>query len=57
MPVFSGSAITRPGPHGTTMRAYGSFAGKSAEAGGSLLVFMMQLSNQYSGGMTEKVKQ
>lgn len=51
------AVVTRPGSHGTPMKPYGSFAGKSAESGNPMVIFMMQFSNQYNGGlMTGKKK-
>jgi len=47
------AGTTRPGPHGTTMKPYGSFAGKAAESGAAVPIMMLQM-NQYSGGMTSK---
>ena len=48
--------VTRPGPHGTTMKPYVSFAGKSPEGGSAIVVFMMQTANQFNGGLVKQKK-
>ena len=42
--------ITRPGSHGTPMKPYGSFAGKTQEGGSAIMI--MLATHHYNGGMT-----